>query len=174
MLVIKKGTEQDLDELERLYDDLNGYLEQNTNYPGWKKGLYPIREDAEKGIYDNNLFVAKDNGKIIGSIILNHEPEEAYSKVDWNNDYDYKEVFVIHTFVVHPEYLKRGIGYKLMNFAEETARKSNIKCIRLDVYRKNTPAIRLYEKCNYKYIDTVDLGLSACGLDLFKIYEKVI
>ena len=31
--VIRKGTAGDLDELEKLYDSLNDYLEQNINYP---------------------------------------------------------------------------------------------------------------------------------------------
>ena len=32
--VIEYGTSADLDELEKLYDDLNDYLSATTNYPG--------------------------------------------------------------------------------------------------------------------------------------------
>jgi len=49
-----------------------------------------------------------------------------------------------------------------------------MKSIRLDVYEKNIPAILLYEKCGFEYIDTVDLELGNYGLDWFKLYEKVI
>lgn len=34
---IEKGMTQDVDELERLYDNLNDYLAANINYPGWKR-----------------------------------------------------------------------------------------------------------------------------------------
>ena len=81
---------------------------------------------------------------------------------------------VIHTFVVDPNYLRLGIGKKLIDFAYSFAKEKNMKSIRLDVYEKNEPAIRLYEKCGYEYIDTVDLGLSNYGLDFFKLYEKLI
>ena len=171
-IIIELGKKSDIDEIELLYNELNDVLEKGINYPGWKKNIYPIREDAEKGIFEGNLYVAKFQGKIVGSIILNHEPESMYDSVKWKVDAKYSDIFVIHTFVVHPNYFKLGIGKRLMNFADDIAKKSNIKSIRLDVYEKNVPAIKLYEKCGYEYIDTIDLGLSKYGLDWFKLYEK--
>jgi ribosomal protein S18 acetylase RimI-like enzyme len=61
-----------------------------------------------------------------------------------------------------------------LDFAAEYGIKSHVRAIRLDVYEGNIPAIRLYEKCGFKYIDTVDLGLGSYGLDWFKLYEKVL
>lgn len=171
-LIIELGTTNDIDELEQLYNDLNDYLAKGTNYPGWIKGIYPIRQNAVDGISNSNLYVARIDGQIVGSIILNHEPEPAYDNTKWAFNYDYSEVFVIHTFAVHPSFLKSGVGRALMDFSIEHSIKSKIKSIRLDVYEKNIPAIKLYEKCGFNYVDTVDLGLSFRGLDWFKLYEK--
>ncbi|MCI6006635.1 MAG: hypothetical protein SOY73_00420 [Blautia sp.] len=66
---IRKGTMQDIDELSALYDDVTDYLETHINYPGWRKGIYPTREDAKRGIQENTLFVAQKNQRIIGTII---------------------------------------------------------------------------------------------------------
>ena len=172
--VIESGTTADIDELEKLYDDLNDYLSATTNYPGWIKGIYPIREDAVAGIENNTLFVVRHNGKIAGSIILDHHPDEAYNNVRWKIEDDYSRIFVIRTFVVHPSFLKMGIGRALMDHSFELAQQSGIKSIRLDVYENNLPAISLYEKCGFEYIDTVDLGFGNYGLDWFKLYEKLI
>lgn len=38
---ITEGQSSDLDELERLYDELNDYLQIGINYPGYLKGIYP-------------------------------------------------------------------------------------------------------------------------------------
>nr|WP_320038883.1 GNAT family N-acetyltransferase [uncultured Bacteroides sp.] len=173
-LIIEPSSFADIDELEELYNDLNDYLSATTNYPGWIKGIYPIRENAIAGVKDNNLFVARYNGKIVGSVILDHHPEEAYHGVKWKLDTDYSSIFVIRTFVVHPLFLKIRVGRSLMDFSFELAQKSGMKSIRLDVYEKNIPAILMYEKCGFEYIDTVDLGLGNYGLDWFKLYEKVI
>ncbi len=173
-LFIEKGNKADIDELARLYDDLNDYLASGINYPGWKKGLYPIRQDATNGIEKGELYVARQSDKIIGSIILNHKAETGYHKVNWMIDADYSDILVVHTLVVHPLYLKNGIGKNLMEFAIELAKNEHMKSIRLDVYEKNTPAIKLYESCGFLYVDTVDLGLSCYGLDYFRLYEKVL
>ncbi|WP_032121135.1 GNAT family N-acetyltransferase [Clostridium amazonitimonense] len=173
-IIIELGKENDVDELEQLYNDLNDHLEKEVNYPGWKKGIYPVRENAVHGVKQGNLYVAKHDGKIIGSVILSQKPEPAYYKVKWEFESDYSDVFVVYTFVVHPDFLKCGVGKALMDFAIEYSIKSQAKSIRLDVYERNIPAIRLYEKCGFKYVDTVDLGLGNYGLDWFKLYEKLL
>lgn len=173
-LLIEHGTYNDLDEIEQLYYDVNEALEKGINYPGWKKGVYPIREDAIAGIDDNNLYIARKDNKIVGSIIVNHKPEEGYDSAKWKFDGEYDLIYVIHTFVVHPDHTKSGIGTRLMNFAESLGIQNQIKAIRLDVYENNIPAIKLYEKCGYQYIATVDLGLGPFGLDWFRLYEKLL
>ena len=173
-ICIELGTINEADELEQLYDAINDYLKKEINYPGWIKGIYPIRQTAIKGITDNTLFVAKYKGKIIGSIILNHEPESGYSEAGWEFELDYSDVLVVHTLAVHPNYLKCGVGRNLMYFALQYGRKQLIKSIRLDVYEGNTPAIRLYEKCGFNYIGTVDMGLESYHLKWFKLYEKAL
>lgn len=173
-ITFELGKPDDVDELEQLYNDLNDYLEKGVNYPGWIKGIYPVRQNAVDGIKNGNLFTAKHNGKIVGSLILSHVPEPAYFSAKWEFESDYSDVFVIYTFVVHPEFLKCGVGKALIDFAIEHGIKSQARSIRLDVYEGNMPAIKLYEKCGFKYVDTVDLGLGNYGLDWFKLYEKLI
>lgn len=172
--VIRKGTADDLDELEKLYDSLNDYLEQNINYPGWRKGLYPVREDAANGIKNENLYVMEINEQIAGTVILSHDPEKAYSKAVWKTENNYEDILVIRTFAVHPDFMKNGVGFSLMKFAEKFGRENGIKSIRLDVAIQNTPAISLYEKLGYRYIDTVDLGLNIAWLKWFKLYELLL
>ncbi len=173
-IVFELGQADDFDELEQLYNDLNDHLAEGVNYPGWKKGIYPVRQNAIDGVKHGNLYVAKHSNKIVGSIILSHEPEPAYYNAEWGFKSDYSDVFEVYTFVVHPKFLKCGVGKALMDFAIEHSIKSQVKSIRLDVYEGNIPAIKLYEKCGFKYIDTVDLGLGNYGLNWFRLYEKLL
>lgn len=171
---IRQGVPSDLDGLEGLYNDLHDHLSAGPNYPGWIKGFYPARETAEKGLAENNLYIAFADGRIAGSVVLNHRPEEAYSAVKWGIDADDSQILVVHTFLVHPGFSGMGVGKHLLDFSVQLARQKGMKAIRLDVYRKNTPAIGLYEKCGFRYVDTVDLGYAKYGLDLFKLYEKIL
>lgn len=171
---ITKGTKRDIKELESLYNDLNDYLAVEINYPGWIKGVYPVEETAASGIEEGNLYVIREKNSIIGSVILRHNPEAAYSKADWGIDLDYQDIFVICTLAVHPDYLKKGVGKKLMEFIIQYSEELCMKAIRLDVFEKNIPAISLYQKYGFQYIDTVDLGYGKYGLDKFELYQKLL
>ena len=173
-MIFDLGKANDIDELEQMYNDLNDHLAKGINYPGWRKDGYPVRQNAVDGVNHGNLYVLRHNCKIIGSVILNYEPDPAYNKAKWAFESDYSDVFVVHTFAVHPQFLKCGLGKVLMDFSTEHSRNSQARSIRLDVYEGNIPAIRLYEKCGFKYIDTVDLGLGNYGLNWFKLYEKLL
>ena len=173
-ITIEPGSYKDIDELENLYNTLNDHLSNTINFPGWIKGIYPVRENAVSGIKDNSLFVARCNGRIAGSVILNHQPEDAYEGEKWKMQTDYSRIFVIRTFAVHPSFLKKGIGKALLDYSIRLAQNSGIKSIRLDVYEKNFPAIALYEKYGFEFISTIDLGLGSYGLNGFKLYERVI
>ncbi|WP_086350394.1 GNAT family N-acetyltransferase [Candidatus Enterococcus clewellii] len=168
------ANQADVDELDQLYDTTIDYLNQHTNHPGWKKNLYPVRETAITGIKEKNLYIVRKDEQIIGTIILNHHPEPAYDQATWAIEATSKEILVVHTFVVHPDFSNQGIGEQMLLAACELAKDKKMKAIRLDVYRRNEPAIRLYERCGFHYVDTVDLGLSEHGLDRFKLYERVL
>lgn len=76
---------------------------------------------------------------------------------------------------MNPEYFGKSAGKCMLDFACALAVEQGIVSIRLDAYESNIPAIRLYEKNGFKYVDTVDLGIGKIyGLKWFRLYEKVI
>lgn len=171
---IEKAVESDLDSIGKLYEDICGYLETHRNYPGWKKGVYPIRQDAEKGLAADALYIARIGAETAGTIILNHEPEAGYRNGKWLTTDDYRYICVIHTLTVHPDFLKCGIGTELLMFAEQVAREEQCISIRLDVVKENIPAEQLYQKCGYQPAGTVSLGYEADGIPWFNLYEKLL
>ena len=163
-----------IEEISKLYDDVCDYLCEHENYPGWKKGVYPTKNDAKVGIKESTLYIAKDNNKIVGTVILRHKPEEGYKNVEWASESNYEKIYVIYTLAVHPNSIGLGIGKKLLDFAEEIARKEECISLRLDVVKGNIPAENLYKKCGYKYVGTTSLGYEDYGLPWYNLYEKVL
>lgn len=141
-----------------LYDAVCDTLQAGENYPGWEKGEYPTRKDAEEGEAAGELFVAEGGGKIVGTMMLREEQEQ----------------LTIYTFAVLPEYAGHGVGKALLEYAAEYAAAMGKKALRLDVHDINMPAIRLYESCGFRHIDTVDLGYGKYGLKWFRLYEKLL
>ena len=81
---------------------------------------------------------------------------------------------MIYTLAVHPDALGRGTGTALVERILAFCRENGARAVRLGVTQGNEPAIALYKKCGFRYIDTVDLGLGAYGLDWFELYERVL
>ena len=83
-------------------------------------------------------------------------------------------LFRSYTFAVRPDCRGGGVGRALLGYAEAWAKAQGKRALRLDVHEINTPAIKLYESCGFRYIATVDLGYGAYGLKWFRLYEKLL
>lgn len=169
---IERATTADIDEVAMLYDIINDHLAAGVNYPGWRKGEYPARPTAEAGVLEGSLYVARQDGRIVGAVILNSLQPDVYTQVHWITRAAPEEVLSIHTLVVHPDCMKMGIARRLVSFAQQLVREDKkLKTIRLDATVQNEPAIALYERSGFTYRDTVDLGLGIPGLVWFKVFE---
>ncbi|MGN1343957.1 MAG: GNAT family N-acetyltransferase [Traorella sp.] len=113
---IVKADFTDIEDVSKLYDDVCDYLYEHINYPGWGKSEYPTKDDAEKAVKEGTLYIAKDNQKILGSVILRHKPEDGYKNVKWLSENNYEKIYVIYTLAVHPDSTRLGIGKKIIGF----------------------------------------------------------
>ncbi len=172
--IIEKGKASDLDELSALYDAVNEYLEGHGNKSGWKKGFYPVREDAAAGVAEGRLYVLRTAGRIAGTVIIRHQHVAGYADYDWGIDLKNDEIFVADTLAVHPNFMKSGVARRLMEFLIAFAKESGMKAARLDVNKRNTPAQGLYESLGFQRIATVDLGYGAPGEACSCLYQLVL
>ena len=119
----------DVNEIEALYGAVVDDLLANVNYPGWKKGIYPTRDEAIFGIEKKELYVMRQNDQIVGSIVINHVQEENYQLAAWKIDAQDHEVYVIHTLAVHPQFKGLKIAQKLLEYADELAKYNGVKAM---------------------------------------------
>ncbi|MBL8027159.1 MAG: GNAT family N-acetyltransferase, partial [Fibrobacteres bacterium] len=89
---------------------------------------------------ENSIFlVAVDNNRVIG--ILTSE----------GGRYKANKHVTTLGMSIHKDYRNSGIGHKLLSFAIDWARQTNIiKRIELFVYERNISAIHLYKKLDFK------------------------
>ncbi len=71
---------------------------------------------------------------------------------------------------VDQTYRKKGIGYKLLQFSEDLARKRNMKHLELSVLSRNSGAISLYESFGFKIISTKKIRLAKKFLGIESIH----
>ena len=110
-------------------------------------GSYPTATIFQRDIKAGEVFIIKDNQKLLATITLNGQQDEQYRLIDWK--FRSKEVLVIHRLAVNPETQGLGFGKKLCQFAEVFGLENGFEVIRLDAYSGNPVSCRMYEKLNY-------------------------
>ena len=145
------ATTSDVNLVAELYDSVNKYFEATENYcyPNWQTGKYPVLNDAQEAFNDKSLYVLKDDGKVLGSIIINNKQHPEYRRMPWTIQVSDQDVRTIHTLVVDPKLRNRGIGEKLVRFSIDLCRNDGAKTIRIDTHFRNIPARGLYTKCGF-------------------------
>ena len=156
-LIIQKAGPQDMDAIAMLYAEVCTYLADKPFNPGWRRDIFPAREDAEQYLAADGLYIARDGEEVVGTFALMPETGGA---------------LCIHEAAVHPVHQRQGISTALLDFAAEEAERRGAKTLRLYVWEGNAPAIRAYEKNGFARRGRGDVGLGECGLDWFYWYEK--
>ena len=119
---IRKAKEEDITAVAALYDAVCDTLEAGENYPGWAKGDYPTRRDAEMGEAAGELFVTEEAGEILGTMMLREEQERNARSAPWQLPLEEQEQLTIYTFAVRPDCRGGGVGRALLGYAEAWAK----------------------------------------------------
>tara|TARA_B100000929_G_scaffold192180_1_gene152248 strand:+ start:108 stop:608 length:501 start_codon:yes stop_codon:yes gene_type:complete len=114
---------------------------------------YPSIEKLRDDILKKELYVLEQNDTILGIIVITEVRDEEYIPIEWlskteNNIY-------IHRLATHPDFWGQGYAQKLMDFAEDYARKNHFESVRLDTFSQNERNQRFYESRGYKKLGNI-------------------
>ena len=148
--MIRKGTLEDLDAVERIFTSVQEYEENHEAYTVYKRGVYPTRGQTEEAINAGTLYVLEEDGDIPGYIVINQDQFEEYYEVDWNIKCPDEEVLVVHLITVRKDAMQTGCGGRMLKFALEEGSKRGCRTVRLDTTIKNVPSTSLYKKTGFR------------------------
>lgn len=154
-MVFRKATATDISAIADIYEAIHTEEETGRTSIGWIRGVYPTRKTAEASLKRDDLFVAEENGIIVGTAIINQQQVNVYEGADWENRADDSEVMVLHTLVISPRAFKKGYGKAFVKFYEDYALSQNCPYLRMDTNARNIRARAMYQKLGYKEIGTV-------------------
>ena len=109
MLIIRPAVPEDVpavaDMLEQVIDHL---LCSGKNYPNWHHGKYPTPAVPAAALARGDLYVAQQDGKIVGTVTINALQAPQYAEMPWRIAAPPEKVRVIHTLATMPA--ARGAG----------------------------------------------------------------
>jgi len=120
---------------------------------------YPDRKSFVNDINNNELYVYCINDKIVGCVSICSYMDKVYSKVSWKTNGE--NSIYIHRLAVDPEYQKKGVGSKLMDFAENKSKSDGAESIRLDTFSQNTVNQNFYKRRGYVRLEDIYFPLQS-------------
>lgn len=154
---VRKATAADLDAIAEIYAKIHTAEEAGEAVIGWRRGVYPERTTAEAALERDDLFLMEDDGRPVGTGIINQNQMDAYAEGSWQYPATPDEVMVLHTLVIDPEEKGKGFGRQFVRFYEDYARQAGCRYLRIDTNLKNTAARTLYRSMGY-----VEIGCVPC------------
>ena len=141
----------------------------NRNIFQWNE-KYPSKKIFKEDIESISLYLAKINQEIVGCIMLTKNKDDVYKDIKWLSEDNIN--LYIHRLAVHPLFQKKGIGRKMMDFAEDYAKSNNYESVRLDTFSKNKRNNIFYE--NRGYIRLGNVYFPEQSRFPFYCFEKLI
>lgn len=163
---IRLATPSDLPQLKEMFVGIvNNMYQQGIKI--WNE-YYPYEEfifDIEK----KQLYLLVEDNVIMATLVVNEESN--YDCFSWH-DKNAKALY-LNRLGVNINYLRKGIGVKVLDEAKNIAKSRNLQFLRLTVVDFNIPAIKLYKKYGFiqvkgsfkEYIPERDLTLTEYGFE---------
>ena len=166
-MMIRKAKINELDEIMNMYASCVDGM-QKANIDQWDS-TYPNRKIISEDIRNKSFYIFLINDKIIGGINIDKIQDKAYLDIEWKDKGN--KFLVVHRLAVRQEFWKKGIGNKLMIFAESLVKEKKLNSIRLDTYSSNPIAINFY--LNLGYIKKGEIFLKP-NKNEYYCFEKLI
>ena len=164
----------DFETIRAFYYSLIDGMQERKQIITWIKDVYPAPEFLRSALNNGELYLCCDGPRIAASMVVNRDCNEGYRNLGNETPLTNEEVLVIHALGVHPDYTGKGIGKMMVEEAVKIAKKSGAKGLRLDVLKGNEAARRLYLRCGFEYVGSVQMYYENTGNAYFGIYEFVI
>lgn len=168
-MIFRKATAGDISAIAEIYADIHTEEEAGRTSIGWIRQVYPTRKTAEASLLRGDLFVAEDDGSVVGTAIINQQQVDVYEGADWDFPAQDSEVMVLHTLVISPRVFGRGYGRAFVKFYEDYALSQNCPYLRMDTNARNLRARAMYQMLGYK-----EIGIVPCVFNGIKGVQLVL
>lgn len=173
-MVFRKATASDLSAVSEIYEQIHTEEETGRVSIGWIRGVYPTEKTAEASLQRGDLFVAEDNGFIVGAAVINQQQVDVYGDAPWEFRVPDSAVMVLHTLVISPKVAGKGWGKAFVAFYEDYALSQNCPYLRMDTNARNTRARAMYRKLGYREIGIVPCVFNGIeGVQLVLLEKKL-
>lgn len=173
-IIIRKAREEEFEAERQFYHAVTDDMRSYDYDIGWEKDVYPSPSFLYASISNGELFVAVVNEEIVAAMVVNHECNEGYQKVNWKQTLNNGQFTVIHALCVATKMSGHGIAKAMVRHAIDYSRQMGMKAVRLDVFEGDVPASHLYQSQGFIYQGSTAMYYPDTGWTNFDLFEYPI
>jgi ribosomal protein S18 acetylase RimI-like enzyme len=144
--MIEKAKKSDIVEISALAEKTRTHMLE-MGLLQWV-GDYPNQAHFLNDFNKESLYVYRDNKRIVASMAVLSDDEEAYKEIKWLKD----NSLIIHRVIVDPGNQKHGIGKAMFRYAIELGKSLNFESIKVDTHPDNYRMQGLIKKMGFQDI----------------------
>ncbi|NQX58266.1 GNAT family N-acetyltransferase [Paenibacillus qinlingensis] len=130
LFVIRKAQINDVDEIQQLFVEAAQWIQVSKGFTQWRVDSF-TKDYLTSFIHDQEVFVACQNGEIIGCFSIQWQYEEIWGDL-FHDDAGY-----VHRLVVARKYKGEGIGSRILSWSEDYIKNKGKGWLRLDCMADN-------------------------------------
>lgn len=153
--IVLRATKKDENELAELMLEIAQWLQSlgSTQWAGILEGKDIHQTDKAISRGEVFIFRSKENNEIAGSVIMQNNASEwdisLWGESAIKND---DQAVFLHRLVVARSYAGKGVGRKIMEWAEKFIHSSDKAVIKLDCISSNAKLNQFYTSCGYQLV----------------------
>ena len=164
---IRKAKPYELNAIMEVYKScVKGMIEMGIDQ--WDE-TYPNRDIIKQDLEIGDYYVGVLENEIVAGVKIDTKQDPTYLTVNWTDQTD--NFMVVHRLCSKTKVWGKGVGKKMMKFAEKLAQENGHISMRLDTYINNPKAISFYKHIGYKQLGHIKLKPHK---DIYYCFEKII
>lgn len=147
-MIVRKAKKADIERIMEIVGEARAYFKANC-IPQWQ-GEYPSYADFEGDIEGDRLYVAVNDGRVLGVYCFDLRGDKNYNEI-FDGSFRLTEKYgAIHRVAVSSEAKGQGIGGMMVSHAIGLTREAGLFYLRGDTHRKNLSMQKMLTKNGFK------------------------
>lgn len=171
---MNRAKEEEIQELYNFYKEIIEYMDTYGLKLGWNIEEYPNYDFVVEMVNAGDMFLIREDGKIVCAAAINHNMNPEYDDIDWKVKGPKDKISSIHALAVDPSYRGGKISDRFLKEIEDYCRENGDLAIHFDVIDFNKPAYKLYMRNEYIDHGAIEMYYEVVGYKNFYMMEKVL
>ena len=171
-MIIRKAEKRDLFRIMEIVEEARKYF-AGAGIPQWQDG-YPSHSEFEADIAGDRLYVAEENGSVLGVYCYDTRGDSNYDEIFEGSFSSSAPYAAIHRVAVAPQAKGKGIAGKMTEHAFALAADEGFGYVRGDTHRLNFSMQRMFEKNGFRKCGIIYLsGIKDMKNERFAFEKKL-